>query len=269
MALILKGAVKLYYYLNEEIAESMTQDWPLMRTPWPGLAILAIYLLAVFRWLPDYMKNRPAYDLRKTIAIYNVIQILYCFYVAYQSLKLGWLKRYKIVCEPVGDGPESVEYAWKVCYTYFLIKIIDLLDTVFFVLRKKQNQVTFLHVYHHFGMVAVAWGMVKWVPGGHMTLLVPVNSVVHIVMYTYYLLTTWDESYKKSLWWKKHVTQIQIVQFTILLIHFFVLVVANDCSIPRQPAYILIPQNLFMVILFGDFYYRTYVKPKKNISKKK
>ncbi|CAG4931912.1 unnamed protein product [Parnassius apollo] len=215
------------------------------------------------------------------------------------SLKLGWLSHYKMVCQPVDDGPNSIEFAWKVCYTYFLINIIDLLDTVFFVLRKKQNQVTFLHVYHHFGMVAVAWGMVKWVPGGHMTFLVPINSFVHIIMYTYYFLTVWDESYKKSMWWKKHVTQIQIssrtlwyvvrhshalskvrrlkddtlfiriidifqLQFSILLLHFLMLVVANDCTFPRQPAYILIPQNLFMVILFSDFYYKTYVKSKKN-----
>lgn len=32
---------------------------------------------------------------------------------------------------------------------YYMCKLIELLDTVFFVLRKKQNQVTFLHVYHH------------------------------------------------------------------------------------------------------------------------
>lgn len=36
---------------------------------------------------------------------------------------------------------------------------------IFFVLRKKQNQVTFLHIYHHTGMVIVSWGIVKWLPG--------------------------------------------------------------------------------------------------------
>lgn len=50
------------------------------------------------------------------------------------------------------------------------LKIVQL--QVFFVLRKKQNQVSFLHVYHHFGMVAVAWGMVKWVPGNNKSILI-------------------------------------------------------------------------------------------------
>src|SRR5699024_11705534 len=35
---------------------------------------------------------------------------------------------------------------------YGFTKFIDLLDTVFFVLRKKQSQVTLLHFYHHFSV---------------------------------------------------------------------------------------------------------------------
>ncbi|XP_034834117.1 very long chain fatty acid elongase 7-like [Maniola hyperantus] len=263
MALILRGALKLYYYLNEEIADERTQNWPLMRTPWPGIGLLVFYLMVVLKWLPKYMEDRPAHNLRKVIAVYNAVQIFCCAYVLYQGLRLGWLNHYSLVCQPLDYGPQADEYAWKVCYAYFLIKLADLFDTVFFVLRKKQNQVSFLHVYHHFGMVAVAWGMVKWLPGGHTSLLVVVNSFVHIIMYMYYLLTVWDDSYKQSLWWKKHVTQVQILQFSILLLHFCVLVAVNECRFPRQPAYILIPQNLFMVILFSDFYYRTYIKASK------
>ncbi|CAG9136334.1 unnamed protein product [Plutella xylostella] len=264
MSVILKGAVRLYYYLNEEIADPRTQDWFLMRTPWPGLAVLLLYLAVVFKWLPAHMSRRPAYDLKTPIAVYNAIQIIGCGYLVYQSMALGWMRHYKMVCQPVDDGPYAVEFAWKVCYGYFAIKMVDLLDTVFFVLRKKQNQVTFLHVYHHFGMVALAWGIVKWVPGGHMTLLIPVNSLVHMVMYGYYLLSVWDDSYKSSLWWKKHVTQIQITQFVVMLVHMMTLALATDCNYPKQPAYIIIPQNLFIVALFLDFYLRAYVlQPKQ------
>jgi hypothetical protein len=49
------------------------------------------------------------------------------------------------------------------------------------------------------------------VAGGHLTLLVPVNCFVHMVMYTYYFITaTWPE-YKKNLWWKRHLTELQMV----------------------------------------------------------
>lgn len=37
----------------------------------------------------------------------------------------------------------------RAVWLYYMAKIIELLDTVFFVLRKKHQQVSFLHVYHH------------------------------------------------------------------------------------------------------------------------
>lgn len=51
-------------------------------------------------------------------------------------------------------------------HTYYLIKIIDLLDTVFFILRKKNNQVSFLHIYHHSVMVVGCYCYIKFMSGG-------------------------------------------------------------------------------------------------------
>ena len=68
----------------------------------------------------------------------------------------------------------KVAYFHKIargCHLYFVVKVTDLLDTVFFVLRKKQNQVTFLHVYHHAGMVMGSWAGVKYIAGGHATFM--------------------------------------------------------------------------------------------------
>lgn len=48
-----------------------------------------------------------------------------------------------------------------------MLKIFDLLDTIFFILRKKENQITFLHVYHHAGMIIVTWVGTRYLPGGH------------------------------------------------------------------------------------------------------
>ena len=54
----------------------------------------------------------------------------------------------------------------SVLWLYFVIKIVDLLDTVLFALRKKSSQITFLHVFHHSSMVVNAWLGVKYVAGG-------------------------------------------------------------------------------------------------------
>ena len=49
---------------------------------------------------------------------------------------------------------------------YYFSKLIEFLDTIFFVLRKKNNQISFLHVYHHATMFPIWWTGIKWVAGG-------------------------------------------------------------------------------------------------------
>lgn len=50
-------------------------------------------------------------------------------------------------------------------YLYFMAKVIDLMDTMFFVLCKKNDHVTFLHIYHHALMVLSTYIGVKFLPG--------------------------------------------------------------------------------------------------------
>lgn len=40
---------------------------------------------------------------------------------------------------------------------YYLVKILDLFETVIFVLKKKNNQVSFLHVYHHVSIFIITY----------------------------------------------------------------------------------------------------------------
>lgn len=40
-------------------------------------------------------------------------------------------------------------YEAYMSYNYFALKLFDYLDTIFFILRKKTEHVSFLHVYHH------------------------------------------------------------------------------------------------------------------------
>lgn len=66
-------------------------------------------------------------------------------------------------------------------------------------------------------MVGLAWATTKFLAGGHSIYVTTINSFVHVVMYTYYLLTAWDPEYKKSVWWKKHITQLQIVRILFIV----------------------------------------------------
>lgn len=113
------------------------------------------------------------------------------------------------------------------------------------------------------------------------------NAFVHAVMYTYYLLSIWMPSVKSSKMIKANITRLQMVnqiffdhfrillkkkmnslfqvQFIYLFIHFghnFILT-KNDCNYPRFLSFLGATQNLFMIILFLDFYSKAYGKCSK------
>lgn len=82
---------------------------------------------------------------------------------------------------------------------------------IFFVLRKKFDHISTLHVIHHGVMPMSVWFGVKFTPGGHSSFFGFLNTFVHIIMYSYYLIAALGPKYQKYLWWKKYLTTIQMV----------------------------------------------------------
>ncbi len=96
-------------------------------------------------------------------------------------------------------------------------------------MRKKDSQITFLHVYHHLTMLFFGWYGTKYVAGGQCKinileilihirlfsalLIAILNSFIHVLMYTYYGLSACGSRIQKYLWWKRYLTQAQIVSF--------------------------------------------------------
>ncbi|TGZ51829.1 Elongation of very long chain fatty acids protein [Temnothorax longispinosus] len=142
---------------------------------------------------------------------------------------------------------------------YFFSKIIELLDTVFFVLRKKQNQITFLHVYHHTITAVFSWCYLKFLPGEQGVIIGFLNSLVHVIMYSYYFIAALGPKYKKYLWWKKYMTWIQLVQFALMLV-YLVLTLILDCRTPKALTYFFTIVVIIFMYLFSDFYRQAYKK---------
>lgn len=59
--------------------------------------------------------------------------------------------------------PQMINVLWW----YYFSKLIEFMDTFFFILRKNNHQITFLHVYHHATMLNIWWFVMNWVPCGH------------------------------------------------------------------------------------------------------
>lgn len=64
----------------------------------------------------------------------------------------------------------------NVLWWYYFSKLIEFMDTFFFILRKNYHQITFLHVYHHFTMLNIWWFVMNWVPCGHCKFLAEVSQ---------------------------------------------------------------------------------------------
>lgn len=212
------------------------------------------------------MESRKPYQLNSIMTFYNFVQvILNTFFGIRAFYLLLWKHDFNYSCERLDYS--TSEYAINVMelnYAYFMLKIIDLFDTLFIVLKKKSNQLSFLHCYHHGGMILATYMSSKWLPGGPGIMLGVVNTLVHMVMYSYYFLTAFKPELKQSLWWKKHITQIQLAQFMFLFVHFLRATLDEDCDYPQFFLIALLIQDIFFLALFSDFYRKVYMKKKSS-----
>ncbi|XP_068719864.1 very long chain fatty acid elongase 4-like isoform X3 [Montipora capricornis] len=144
-----------------------TADWPFVSTPWPTISFLAIYLVIV-KVGPTIMQKREACNLREVLIIYNFLLVILSVWLVYESVASAMdIPNFNFICPslPYVIGDAKHNRLARAIYVYWLSKFVESLETVFFILRKKNNQVSFLHVYHHSVMVVLGWTASKWLPG--------------------------------------------------------------------------------------------------------
>lgn len=87
----------------------------------------------------------------------------------------------------------------KISWCLFALKLIDYIETVLFALRKKTRQVSFLHLYHHVTTAFFAWWIVKYSANGMSMTAILVNCSIHVIMYIYYLLSSFGSGIQRRL----------------------------------------------------------------------
>lgn len=171
------------------------------------------------------------------------------------------------------------------------------------VLRKKNDQITFLHVYHHTLTFGLWWIGVKWTAGGSAWFSAFQNSFVHFWMYGYYFLSVFGYQYvicsfafrhsqrtctsertferdfvlfsvelciidtdisfsRNRPWWKKYLTQMQILQFFLNCAHA-IYIIKIDCPFPQWMQWGMLIYMASLIVLFMNFYIQAYVRGRR------
>ncbi|KAH8243923.1 hypothetical protein KR032_011315 [Drosophila birchii] len=256
----------------------LSQIWDFLRTPtedvhlplvgshWPILTIMGTYLLFVKVVGPKLMENRKPFDLRAVIKVYNQMQIVYntLMFVCTVHFMFG-PGNFDFRCiHNLPVDHKSKNWERIISYSYFVNKLIDMLETLFFIMRKKDRQISFLHVFHHVYMVYIPFLHMHYVGyGGNGLFVVSWNMLVHSLMYIYYYQTALNRNSKAVLWWKKYMTTIQLVQFIIVLAHCISTLLQPDCDAARFSAGLSSVFAILFLLLFINFYIHSYILPKK------
>lgn len=250
-----------YEQLFIQNGDPRTTDKLFLRTPEPALLIVASYLLFL-AFGPKLMRHRQPFDLRWIITTYNFALVILSAYMSYEFFMTSTLLGYSYSCQGIDWNYSTDAISMRLVnahWLFFFSKIIELSDTVFFVLRKKNNQLTFLHVYHHSTMVLCWWLAVKYVPVGQTFFAAMINSFIHFLLYIYYGLSSVGPQMQKYLWWKKYLTTFQLVQFVAVITHTgYNKFVRTDCDYPDLYNSMTLGYTFIMFFLFSYFYHLTY-----------
>lgn len=198
--------------------------------------------------------------------IYNIVQVIHNVYMVYIAMTSVNLWKIFLSFNCVNLTPAEVAaYTHVIRYGFWLYttnKVLDLWDTVFFVLRKKTSHITFLHVYHHSSMPLLAFGFGKYAPGHEPTVVAICNTIIHVMMYTYYLMAAAGPKFSRFLWLKQYITKAQIIQFCMIIV-YLVVACFNSCGFNKYVTIAIIMQSGINLVLFINFYRRAYMQGRK------
>ncbi|CAN7984962.1 unnamed protein product [Ixodes hexagonus] len=238
-----------------------TIGWFLAGNKWFLVTLLSTYVYFVKFGGPRFMKTRKPYEgLKPVILFYNFAMVFLNAYFVKNYMRLSYFGGgYDIVCQGINfDTNDKVSKEFlELCWWYFWVRVADFMDTIFFVLRKKDSHVSFLHVIHHVLVVFNGWYGLTFGPDGQVALGIILNSFVHVVMYSYYFLSLLGPAVRPYLWWKRYLTQFQLVQFVIMIVHITIPIFVN-CGYPKIHSVIVLVQAAFFFAMFMRFYAKAY-----------
>ncbi|XP_015916238.1 very long chain fatty acid elongase 7 [Parasteatoda tepidariorum] len=244
--------------------DPVVKEWFLVKSNFWPIFLSSMYLLIVKVIGPSIMRDRKPFELRILMMVYNLF--LVATYTVTVSTVLYCIRQVdsSVLCKDTVVIYGTCTYTMAACgWIIYMLKYVEFLDTIFFVLRKKDNLITNLHVIHHCVLPLCGWVFFRTERSGFQAYPIIINSVVHIAMYGYYGLAAMGPGVRKYLWWKRYLTIAQMIQFILILFFVMVVMPVSGCTAAKSSIYINVVAATLFFALFYNFYQHTF-KPTKS-----
>ncbi|CAL8101771.1 unnamed protein product [Orchesella dallaii] len=239
-----------------------SQQW--MEENWTSAFYYIGAYMAIIFLGQSWMKDRPRFELRVPLVIWNFSLAAFSILGTYRTLpeifhilnrKNGF---HHSVCFPsYGHNQVWAFYA----YAFVLSKVPELGDTIFIVLRKQP--LIFLHWYHHITVLLYSWysyseyiAPARW--------YIVSNFLVHSFMYTYYGLKACRVRIYKPI--AVMITSLQLVQMcigVIVNVHAYQAKQSGlACDVSDRNINLCLIMYSSYFILFARFFYKAYLHKK-------
>jgi len=228
------------------------------------IALIGVYLWFVLSFGPEFMKNRDPYNVTDLIRLYNAFQVVACTIFVVKAWQIGFTIKYLWKCERFEFFNDLTRLEVSIGYWLFLIlRCIEFIETVFFVVRKKQTQATFLHIFHHIGSVLMTFLFIIMEAEYMAIYIAIINSCVHMVMYSYYFFSSFQNKKLLEVMQriKPFITVLQLVQFIIVIVHLTIAILPS-CG-ASYFFHLQLINFIVLTFLFGQFFVQTYIKKRK------
>jgi len=252
-----------------DYAETLSALWNARVLP-----VVALYLISipVSRHLFGYGKlyNENKQTCKLIMFVYNMLMTAYSGYTAFHAWRI-MLDEFDFGNQLFSNfGSPSCEDMFKnpflhqLAVWFYYSKYAEFMDTWFLTLRNAN--VSVLQWFHHGGIVTVMWGFLQF-KNEAVFITMAMNAFIHTMMYAYFGLSI----FVKKIPGKFLLTLCQLVQFWSGLWSSSSIFNQKCIGKVKNRTWSLVWVHVYtwcLVVLFSNFFIRSYLNPKPKRKKK-
>jgi len=212
--------------------------------------------------LPHFLPSSKKLDVKTPLLFHNAFLsigsfVLFCLF-ARSWIEIILKKGFSdgLICDADQFGFDRMQ---DLIYIFLLSKYYEFIDTIFLIIKNPTKPVPSLHFIHHTLTMWVIWAGYE-TRFTVMSIACVINLFIHTIMYGYWAAKGVYPRYNP--WWKKHLTQFQMIQFGANMIGLLLWKAQSTntttCSGSMAVYYAVQGTMIIFLILFALWYGKKY-----------